>query len=96
MINKSLLVGLCFGALTTGAIAQSSATPITVEIATSIAPNDKIPAYFNSEEELKQHVDVKIKECKEMIVKFQNDLAKAQFYREELWRYEHAEVKESK
>lgn len=93
MRKKLLLILLCQVTLITGANAQSSGTPITIETATSIAPKDKLPTVFISEAEKQEHIAVKIKECKTMIVKFQNEPSKAQLYREELWRLEHAEVK---
>jgi transcription antitermination factor NusA-like protein len=93
-MKKLLLLILLCGATTITSYAQSAATRVTVEMVTSLPPEDGTPMVYGSQGEMNRKVKEKIQECKQLVVKHQDDPTKASFYREELWRYENAIILE--
>lgn len=89
-----LITSIAVCSISTSVSAQSSSTPIRIETATSLPPKDETPLKFESAEALNNYVPARITELKRLIVEFQYDATKATYYREELWRAEHAVVEQ--
>jgi hypothetical protein len=64
----------------------------STKVSISIIPKDEKPAEFSSEKEMLKTVPLEIKKCKKNLSENSHNSERANYYREQLWRFENAIV----